>query len=86
VLEIDQGRRVTMAFHPRWAPEIEAEGPVRMTWAIEPGEGAEAPTRLVVTTVIVPGSRVEAEFPGGNAYIVSGLKTFLEMGVPLAVA
>jgi uncharacterized protein YndB with AHSA1/START domain len=86
VLEIDKGKRVVMAFHPRWAPEIDAEGPVRMTWAIEPGEGDGAPTRLVVTTAIVPGSRVEAEFPGGNAFIVSGLKTFLETGVPLAVA
>jgi len=26
------------------------------------------------------------QFSGGNAYIVSGLKTFLETGVPLAVA
>ena len=36
VLDIDPGRSVTMTFHPRWSPEIEAEGPVRMTWAIEP--------------------------------------------------
>ena len=86
VLEIDQGRRVVMAFHPRWSPDIDAEGPVRMTWAIEPGEGDGAPTRLVVTTAIVPGSRVAAEFPGGNAFIVSGLKTFLETGAPLALA
>jgi hypothetical protein len=57
-----------------------------MTWAVEPGEGDGAPTRLVVTTAIVPGSRVEAEFQGGTEYIVSALKTFLETGVPLAVA
>jgi uncharacterized protein YndB with AHSA1/START domain len=86
VLEIEPGRRVAMSFHPRWSPEIEAEGPVRMTWAIEPGEGSDAPTRLVVTTAIVPGSQVEAEFTGGIVYIVSGLKTFLETGQPLAVA
>jgi hypothetical protein len=24
-----------MTFHPRWSPEIEAEGPVRMTWQID---------------------------------------------------
>jgi uncharacterized protein YndB with AHSA1/START domain len=86
VLEIEPGRRVVMAFHPRWSPEIEAEGPVRMVWAIEPGEGDGAPTRLIVTTAIVPGSRVEAEFISGNAYIVSGLKTFLETGQPLVAA
>ena len=32
VIEIELGRRVVMTFHPRWHPEIEAEGPVRMTW------------------------------------------------------
>ena len=36
VLEIDPGRSVTMSFHPRWDPQIEAEGPVRMTWTVEP--------------------------------------------------
>ena len=85
VLEIDPGRRVAMSFHPRWTPEIEAEGPVRMTRAIEPGADG-APSRLVVTTAIVPGSRIEAEFSGGTEFIVSGLKTFLETGEPLAVA
>ena len=86
VLEIDPGRRVVMAFHPRWSRDIEAEGPVRMTWAIEPGDGKGGPTRLVLTTAIVPGSRVAAEFPGGNAYIVSGLKTLVETGRPMAAA
>ena len=86
VLEIEPGQRVAMSFHPRWSPEIDAEGPVRMTWSIEPGEVPDAPTRLVVTTAIVPGSRVEAEFTGGIVYIVSSLKTFLETGQPLAVA
>ena len=31
VLDIDPGRSVVMSFHPRWDPEIEAGGPVRMT-------------------------------------------------------
>ena len=86
ILEIEPGRRVTMSFHPRWSPEIEAEGPARMTWTIEPGDGPGAPTRLVVTTAIVPGTRIEAEFVGGLELIVSGLKTLVETGQPLAVA
>jgi uncharacterized protein YndB with AHSA1/START domain len=85
VLEIEPGRRVVMSFHPRWDPEIEADGPVRMTWAIEPGEGDGAPTRLVVTSALVPGSRTEREFSGGVVFIVSGLKTALETGETLAV-
>jgi hypothetical protein len=75
-----------MSFHPRWSSEIEADGPVRMTWAIEPGDEPGAPTRLVVTTAIVPGSRIEAEFINGTELIVSGLKTLLETGEPLAAA
>ena len=84
VLEIEPGRSITMSFHPRWSPEIAAEGPVRMTWTIELGDDPGAPTRLVVTTAIVPGSRIEAEFISGIELIVSGLKTLLETGQPLA--
>ena len=36
ILAVEPGRRVTMTFHPRWSPEIDAEGPVRMTWSVEP--------------------------------------------------
>jgi uncharacterized protein YndB with AHSA1/START domain len=85
VLEVEPGRRVVMAFHPRWDPGIEAEGPVRMTWAIEAGQDG-GPTRLTVTSALVPGSRAADEFSGGVVHIVSGLKTLLETGTPLAVA
>lgn len=84
VLEIELGRRVVMAFHPRWDPEIEAEGPVRMTWSIEPGEGEGDPSRLTVTSALVPGSKTEGQFSGGVVYIVSGLKTAIETGASLA--
>ena len=86
VLEIEPGRRVVMSFHPRWDPDIEAEGPVRMTWAIEPGEQDGAPARLVVTSTFVAGSKTEREFSGGVVYIVSGLKTAIETGAPMVAA
>jgi DNA-binding transcriptional ArsR family regulator len=85
VLDIDPGRRVVMSFHPRWDPEIEADGPVRMTWAIEPGE-ADGLTKLTVTSALIPGSRTEGEFSSGVVFIVSGLKTAVETGVPMPVA
>ena len=72
-----------MVFHPRWDPGIEADGPIRMTWAIEAGEDG-GPTRLTVTSALVPGSKTEAEFSGGVVFIVSGLKTVLETGEPIA--
>ena len=86
VVEIEPGRRVVMSFHPRWDPEIEAEGPIRMTWAIEPGDRDGAPSRLVVTSALTPGSKTEREFSGGVVFIVSGLKTALETGAPMVAA
>ena len=79
VLDIDPGRSVTMTFHPRWSPEIEAEGPVRMTWAIEPA-GSELSKLTVTTSGMVEGGAIQKEFGGGVVYIVSGLKTYLETG------
>jgi uncharacterized protein YndB with AHSA1/START domain/DNA-binding transcriptional ArsR family regulator len=83
VLEIEPPRRVAMTFRALWDPELEAEGAVRQTWEIEPaGEGT---CRLTVTSDGM-GARTEAEFTGGIPVIVSGLKTLLETGEPLAVA
>ncbi|MFL5778569.1 MAG: SRPBCC domain-containing protein, partial [Chloroflexota bacterium] len=83
VLEVDPGKRVVMTFLPRWDPEIEAEGPVRMTWQVDPGD--DGTTKLTVTSALLPGSRGEREFLGGIVFIVSGLKTVLETGEVLAV-
>jgi len=82
VIEIEPGQRVLMSFHARWSPEIEAEGPVRMTWEIEPaGDGVSKLT--VVTSGMVVGGTVQGEFVGGIVYIVSGLKTLVETGEPM---
>ena len=82
VLEIDPGRRVLMTFHARWDPEIEAEGPVRMSWEVEPaGDGMSKLT--VITSGMRAGGVTERDFTGGIVYIVSGLKTYLETGNPL---
>src|SRR6476619_905507 len=58
VLDIELGKRVAMTFHPRWSPEVEAEGPVTMTWEIEPFEG-ETSKLTVTTTGIVAGGQIE---------------------------
>jgi hypothetical protein len=84
VLAFDAGRSVTMTFHARWSPEIEAEGPVRTTWAVEATE--DGGSRLTVTSSLLPGSQSAASFPDGIAFIVSGLKTLLETGAPLVAA
>jgi uncharacterized protein YndB with AHSA1/START domain len=83
VLEIEPGRRVVMSFHARWDPDIEAEGPMRMTWEVEPTD--DGGSKLTVTSALVAGSRSAEEFAGGIVYIVSGLKTVIETGEPLRV-
>jgi DNA-binding transcriptional ArsR family regulator/uncharacterized protein YndB with AHSA1/START domain len=83
VVEVDAPRRIAMTFHARWDPELEAEGPVRQAWEIEPAENGTC--RLTVTTDGM-GARTEKDFIGGIPFIVSGLKTLLETGQPLAAA
>jgi uncharacterized protein YndB with AHSA1/START domain/DNA-binding transcriptional ArsR family regulator len=84
ILEIDSGRRVVMSFHPRWDPEIDAEGPIRMTWEVEGTD--DGGSKLTVTSALKPDSKTAEEFSGGIVYIVSGLKTFVETGEALSVA
>jgi uncharacterized protein YndB with AHSA1/START domain len=84
VLAIDPGRSVTMTFHPRWSPEADAEGPVRMVWSVEPTDDGGA--RLTVTSTLASGSKVADGFRDGIAFIASGLKTLLETGAPLVAA
>jgi uncharacterized protein YndB with AHSA1/START domain/DNA-binding transcriptional ArsR family regulator len=85
VLEVDPPRRLEMTFHARWDPEIEAEGPVRQLWQIESTD--ERGSKLTVTTAgLRPGSRMATEFSDGMVFIVSGLKTWVETGAPMAAA
>jgi uncharacterized protein YndB with AHSA1/START domain/DNA-binding transcriptional ArsR family regulator len=83
VLEVDPPSRLTMTFHARWDPDAEREGPVEMAWVLDVAGDA---TKLTVTTSgLRPGSKTAEEFTGGIVYIVSGLKTVVETGSPLAV-
>jgi DNA-binding transcriptional ArsR family regulator len=81
VLAIDPGAFVEMTFHARWDPDLDAEGPVREIWRVEPfGEA----TRLVVEVYDMPADSARYEdFTNGLPFIVSGLKTLLETGQPL---
>lgn len=82
VLAFDPNKRVEMTFHARWDPDIEREGPVQMAWIVE--EDGKTTTLTVEYYDVEPGSKTEADFNGGIAYIVSGLKTLVETGKPLA--
>lgn len=83
VLAADPPRSLTIEFNALWDDAIRDEAPVRQTWEIASAGDA---TRLTVTTEdIVPGSETQRSFEGGIVYIVSGLKTLVETGEPMAV-
>src|SRR4051812_26982764 len=82
VLETDPPNRLVMTFHARWDPEVDAEGPVEMAWVLE--ASGEATKLTVTTSGLKPGSKSTSEFEGGIVYIVSGLKTLVETGAPMA--
>lgn len=78
VLVFEPPARLEMTFLARWDPEVEAEGPIRHLWELEPEDGQ---TKLTVTTKgLKTGSKRTESFGSGIVYIVSGLKTFVEGG------
>lgn len=82
VLAIDPPHRLELSFHARWDPDLEAEGPVREVWLVEP---AGPMTKLVVELWdVATDSKTFADFTGGLPYILSGLKTLMETGTPLS--
>jgi uncharacterized protein YndB with AHSA1/START domain/DNA-binding transcriptional ArsR family regulator len=83
VLEIDPPKRLLMTFHALWDPETVDEPPIRHLWEIEPDD--DGTCRLRVTSLgLDPGSKRATEFGDGIAWIVSGLKSLVETGEPIA--
>jgi uncharacterized protein YndB with AHSA1/START domain len=79
VIAVDPPKRLEMTFQARWDPEMEAEGPVRQVWELDPAEGQPSTTKLTVTTYgLKAGSRTAEDFSGGIVFIVSGLKSHIE--------
>lgn len=80
VIAIDAPHRLEMSFHPRWNPDLDAEGPVREVWTVETADDA---TKVSVETWDVDSdSKTYAEFIEGFPYILSAMKTVLESGEP----
>nr|WP_308128275.1 SRPBCC domain-containing protein [Frankia sp. CiP3] len=79
-LEIDPPRRLVQSATMLWSDEVKSEGTSRITWEIEPiGDSC----RLTVTHDQLREDANE-ELYGGWPMILSGLKTWLETGEPLA--
>lgn len=83
ILAIEPGRKLDMTFHALWDEALEAEGPVRNVWEIDEVDGL---TRVRCEYYeMKPGDRRFEDFTSGIPYIMSGLKTLLETGQPMAV-
>lgn len=90
VLEVDPPRRLVHSWRSLWSDEVKAEGPTRVTYEIEEGDGGVC--RLTVThelenapeTAAMSAGKIEGT-GGGWWYVLSDLKTLLETGQPLEV-
>jgi len=83
VLEADPPRRLVHGWVSAYDSDLATEEPSRVTWEIEPQDGGI--TKLTVVHDQLEGAPKTAEsVAGGWMYVLSGLKTLLETGKPLA--
>ena len=83
ILEEDPPRRLVHGWRALYDPELAEEATSRVTWEIEGQEGGVS--RLTVTHDQLENAPKTAEsVAGGWMYVLSGLKTLLETGKPLA--
>jgi uncharacterized protein YndB with AHSA1/START domain len=84
VIESDPPRRLVHGWSSAYDPEMAAEPESRVTWEIEPQDGGYS--LLTVVHDRLEGAPKTAESVSGTGWmmVLSGLKTLLETGQPLA--
>jgi uncharacterized protein YndB with AHSA1/START domain len=83
VLECDPPRRLIHTWRALYDPETAAEPHSRVSWEIESQDGGF--TKLtVVHDRLEEAPKTAESVAGGWSYVLSGLKTLLETGKPLA--
>jgi uncharacterized protein YndB with AHSA1/START domain len=84
ILESDSPRRLVHEWLSRYDDELAREEPSRVTWEIEPQEDGTS-LLTVVHDRLEGAPKTAASVAGmGWMYVLSGLKTLLETGEPLA--
>ena len=84
VTEFDPPRKLVHEWRSGYDPELAAEEPSRVTWEIEPQEG-DMSLLTVVHDRLEGAPKTAASVAGtGWMMVLSGLKTLLETGKPLA--
>ena len=84
VLEWDPPRRLSHQWLSLYDPELAAEAPSRVTWEIEPQEGGVSKLTLVHDQLEESPKTAASVSGPGWMFVLSGLKTLLETGQPLA--
>ena len=83
ILESDRPHRLVHTWHSLYDPEMSAEPPSRVTWELEEQPGGI--TKLTLIHDELENSPKTAEsVSGGWMFVISGLKTVVETGEPLA--
>ena len=84
--EYDPPRRLVHGWRSLYDPELAEEQESRVTWEIEPQQGGYC--QLTVTHDRLEGAPKTAQSVSGAGWmmVLSGLKTLLETGEPLATA
>jgi uncharacterized protein YndB with AHSA1/START domain len=83
ILEEDPPRKLVHEWQGLYDPELADEETSRVTWEVEPQDGGV--TRLTLVHDRLEGApKTAASVAGGWMFVLSGLKTLLETGRPLA--
>jgi uncharacterized protein YndB with AHSA1/START domain len=81
VLEIEPGRRLVLSWQNVFKPELQDEGPTRLTYELEP-EG-ESVKLTVIHESETPDSKLIGAVSQGWPHLLSSLKSLLETGASL---
>jgi uncharacterized protein YndB with AHSA1/START domain len=83
ILQEDPPRRLVHEWRSQYDPDLASEETSRVSWEIEPQDGGVS--RLTVVHDQLEGApKTAASVSGGWMFVLSGLKTLLETGEPLA--
>jgi uncharacterized protein YndB with AHSA1/START domain len=83
VFEFEPPHRLVHGWRALYDPETAAEDESRVTWEIEAKDGGTSLLR-VVHDQLEGAPKTAASVAGGWMWVLSGLKTLLETGAPLA--
>jgi len=84
VMEFDPPRKLVHEWRSGYNEELAGEEPSRVTWEIEPHDGGMSLLRVVHDRLEGAPKTAESVYGTGWMMVLSGLKTLLETGEPLA--